>query len=226
METTEQPSISAEAEQYRQYRTLSFAAIVALVFGLVSTPIAIAASLNPFLLIFPFVGVLVGIGAVLRLRNRTDEFTGFGAAKLGLALSGIVLCIGSVYAAYVYATEVPKGYERVSFTDLQPDPRNPAQQVPPDVGQLDHKKIFLKGYVYPDDQLGAIKRFILVPDMGTCCFGGQPKLTDMVQVTLKDPLRVKYSYFRRSLGGEFFLAQRTADKVGNVIYHLDADYVK
>ena len=226
METTQEPIRSAEAEQYRQYRTLSFAAIVSLVFGLVSTPIAIAASLNPFLLIFPFVGVLVGLGAVMRIRNRTDEFTGYGAAKIGLALSGIVLCIGSVYAAYVYATEVPEGYQRISFNELQPDPRNPAQQLPPDVGELNRKKIFLKGYVYPDEQLGDIKRFILVPDMGTCCFGGQPKLTDMVQVTLKDPLRVKYSYFRLSLGGEFFLAETTADKVGNVVYNLDADYVK
>ncbi len=217
---------SAEAEQYQQYRTLSFGAIVALVFGVISIPMALAASLNPFLLIFPFVGVLVGLNAVLRLRNRTDEFTGLGAARIGLALSLTVLCAGSIYSAYVYATEVPDGYERIAFSDLQPDPRDPSEVIPASAQGLSGKKIFLKGYVYPDDQLGDIKRFILVPDMGTCCFGGQPKLTDMVQVTLADPHRVKYSMFRRNLAGEFFLQNSTADKVGQVVYHLDADYVK
>ena len=67
---------------------------------------------------------------------------------------------------------------------------------------------------------------MLVPDMGTCCFGGQPKLTDMIQVTLQDPMRTKYSYARRSLGGTFRLAASSTDNVGTVIYHLDADYAK
>ncbi len=226
MEPVTEKLTSAEAEQYQQYRTLSFAAIVAMVFGVISIPVAVGASLNPFLLIFPFIGVLVGVNAVLRLRNRTDEFTGLGAAKIGLVLSATVLCVGSIYSAYVYATEVPDGYERIAFADLQPDPRKPDEQFPPDVQDLSGKMVFLKGYVYPDDQLGDIKRFILVPDMGTCCFGGQPKLTDMVQVTLADPHRVKYSMFRRSLAGEFYLQNSKADKVGQVIYHLDADYVK
>ena len=79
----------------------------------------------------------------------------------------------------------------------------------------------MKGYVYPDDQLGEIKRFILVPDFGACCFGGKPKLTDMMQVTLEDPHRVKYSYFNRSLSGTFRLRTSTASKVGEVVYHLE-----
>ena len=84
----------------------------------------------------------------------------------------------------------------------------------------------MKGYVYPDGQTDNIKQFVLVPDMGTCCFGGQPKLTDMIQITLQDPLRTKYSYTRRSFAGTFHLMARATDKVGNVIYHLDADHAK
>ena len=51
-------------------------------------------------------------------------------------------------------------------------------------------------------------------------------MTDMVQVTLEDPLRVNYSMIRKSLAGEFHLGAKTTDKLGNVIYHLHADYVK
>lgn len=218
--------VAGEAEQYEQYRTLSFSAIVALVFGVISIPTALAASLNPLLLIFPFFGMLIGIYAVLKVRNRTDEFTGLGSAKIGLILSTVLLFSGAGYASYVYATEVPEGFQRISFSDLQPDPRYPQMQFPPLAQQLSGRQVFLKGYVYPDEQLGDIKQFILVPDFGACCFGGQPKLTDMVQVTLEDPHRVQYSYMRRSLAGEFQLGMGTANKVGQVIYHLKASYVK
>lgn len=226
MESTRPELSSAEAEQYQQYRTLSFSAIVALVFGVISIPTAVAASMNPFLLIFPFSGTLIGVYAFLKIRNRTDEFTGVGVAKTGLMLSTVLLFGGATFASYVYATEVPDGFSRISFSDLQPDPKRPDIRHSPTAEEIQGKDVFIKGYVYPDDQLGDIKRFILVPDMGTCCFGGQPKLTDMVQVTLEDPHRVQYSMFRKSLAGKFQLANATAAKVGHVIYHLDAVYVK
>ena len=217
---------SSEEDQYQQYRSLSFLAVVAIVFGVISIPAAAAGSLNPFLLIFPFVGMLLGLTAVLKLKNRTDEFTGLGLAKTGLMLSTILLFLGGAYAAYVYATEVPEGFQRIAFSELQPDPKFPRPWSPA-AENLVGKKVFVKGYVYPDDQLGEIKRFILVPDMGTCCFGGKPKIADMIQVTLEDPHRVKYSMMRRSLAGEFSLGLvNNIEKVDEVMYHLTASYVK
>jgi hypothetical protein len=64
--------------------------------------------------------------------------------------------------------------------------------------------------------------------MGTCCFGGQPKLTDMIQVTLADPLRIKYSYQRRKLAGVLKVDRRLKPISGlkGVYYQLEADYVK
>ena len=224
--TSTERFVSTEADRYEQYRTLSFSAIVALVFGVISIPTALAASLNPLLLIFPFFGMLIGGYSVTRLRRRTDEFTGLGLAKAGLMLSTILLFAGAGYASFVYVTEVPEGFQRISFSDLQPDPRYPNLRYSPLAEELSGKKVFVKGYVYPDDQLGDIKQFILVPDFGACCFGGQPKITDMVRVTLDDPHRVKYSLMRRSLAGEFQLGYATAEKVGDVLYHLDASYVK
>ena len=226
METQTSDKIrSSEADQYQQYRTLSFLAVVALVFGVISIPSSVAASLNPFLLIFPFVGVLLGLTAVLKLRNRTNEFTGLGLAKTGLMLSTVLLLAGGGYAAFIYATEVPDGFRRLKWSDMQPVPTFP-RPWSPTAEELIGKKVFVKGYVYPDNQMGDIKQFILVPDMGTCCFGGQPKITDMIQVTLEDPHRVKYSMMRRSLAGEFRLGAVKVEKVDDVLYHLSASYVK
>lgn len=210
-----------EEDQYQQYRTLSFSAVVSLLFGLLAIPTGIAASMNPFLLIVPFVGLAIGLWSVLKLKKRQQEFTGYGLARVGLALSALLFFGGAANASYVYATEVPEGFRRLKFSELQPDPKFPNIPVPPSAEQLNEAPVFIKGYVYPDEQLGDIQRFILVPDMGTCCFGGQPKLTDMIQVTLADPYRVKYNLYRRSLAGTFRLAPGEAAKVGTVVYHLE-----
>jgi hypothetical protein len=220
-------SIPSDIEaQYQQYRTLSFSAIVAMTLGLVSLPVAYIANVSPGFLLIPMIGMIVGATSVLKLRHQTDEFTGLGAAKIGLLLSTVLFFGGATWFAYCYVTEVPDGYRRTSFGELQPDPRYPQFPFPPKAAELNDAKVFIQGYVYPDDQQGDIKRFVLVPDFGACCFGGQPKLTDMIQVTLQDPLRVNYSYTRRNLGGRFFVANASAKKVGNVVYQLDADYLK
>lgn len=216
---------STEADQYQQYRTLSFLAVFALVFGVISIPSAVAAVMSPLLLIFPFIGLLIGLAAVLKLRNRTNEFTGLGLAKTGLMLSTVLLIGGSAYAGYVYATEVPDGFERLRFSQLQPVPSF-NRPWSPTAEEMVGKNVFIQGYLYPGKQRKKIKQFIMVPDLGTCCFGGQPKITDMIQVTLDDPHRVDYSMSRRNLAGEFRLGEVQAEKVGNVIYHLSASYVK
>jgi len=179
-----------EADQYNQYRTLSFSAVVTFVFGLIAIPNGLLASLNPYLLVLPFIGTMIGTMSVLKLKNRQQEFTGFNLARIGLALSTVLLLAGMANAIYEYMTEVPDGYERVTFSRLQPDPKYPHEPFAPGDADLIGKQVFVKGYVYPDDQLGEIKRFILVPDIRACCFGGKPKLTDMMQVTGCDLLSV------------------------------------
>ena len=68
----------------------------------------------------------------------------------------------------------------------------------------------------------------MVPDMGTCCFGGQPKPTDMIEVTLREPLKIEYTRRRRKLGGIFKVnpMPRKFGKLVGVYYRLEADYLK
>ena len=132
----------------------------------------------------------------------------------------------STLHAYIYLTEVPEGYQRISFFDLQPE-AGTAFPIPQSAVALNGARVFIKGYVYPGDQRQGLKQFVLVPDMGTCCFGGQPKLTDMVEVTLKDPNRIDFSYRKRKLGGILHVDQRLKPVSGlqGVYYQLEADYL-
>jgi hypothetical protein len=212
-------------DPYLQYRAVSLSAVTTLVLAILSLP----ALLFPKLLILPALGVCLGIYAWIKVGRRRDEFVGLNLARVGLAISGLILVVGSSYSAYVVATEVPEGYVRVSFEELQPDKKHPQMPIPPAALELDGKRIFVKGYVHPGvDRRSGIKQFVLVPDMKTCCFGGQPALTDMIEVTLKDPHRIKYSYARRKLAGVLRVSPYKKQVAGldGVYYQLEADYVR
>lgn len=208
---------------YAQYRTISLSAIATVVLGILS----ITGLMIPPLLVLAIIGTLLGIYSVFTLRARQAEFSGLGLAKTGLALCLLIGIGGISWHIYDFATEVPEGFERVSFYDLQSDSDNPKAGPPPAAYALDGKEIFVKGYVYPDQDFGKTKRFVLIPDLKTCCFGGQPDLTDMIEVTLEDPLRVEYSLRLRKLAGKLAVSRvMKKTKLDGVFYQLKATYLK
>ena len=211
-------------EDVQPYRAVSKSAVSCLVVGLLS----LTALMSPALLLLPAVGILVGLVALAKLRRYPAELSGRPAALIGLAFRAVLLVAGSVLHTVVYATEVPEGFQRISFVDLQPVPEAPGLPVSPKALDLNGQKVFIKGYVYPDGQQYNIKRFVLIPDMGTCCFGGQPKLTDMVEVTLRDPLRTVFERRKRRLAGTLTVDTRLkpVSGLGGVYYRLDAEYVR
>ena len=78
--------------------------------------------------------------------------------------------------------------------------------------------------------MGKVRRFVLVPDMGTCCFGGQPAYTDMIEVRIVgDADAVRYSTRKRRLAGTFRIRTQLRPVAGDLMggyYELEADYVK
>jgi hypothetical protein len=82
--------------------------------------------------------------------------------------------------------------------------------------------------VFPDGQATGIKRFVLIPDLGTCCFGGDPKETDMVLVTLREPQRTQYNQRRRKLTGVLKVDPKLTPVQGvrGVYYQLDAESIE
>jgi hypothetical protein len=213
----------ADNEQYLQYRALSTAAVASLVAGVLSFSIF----LGWIFLGIPLLGLLLGAYAWRKIRSRPDELAGLPVAKAGFALSATLALAGPGWLLYQRITEVPDGYQRISYEQLQPPANIPGVKIPAEAVALEGQKIFIKGYIYPGREINGIKTFLLVRDQGDCCFGGNPKITDRIQVTLTDPLRLTYQPRLHSFAGVFHVKPTTAkDAGGGVFYQLEADYLQ
>jgi hypothetical protein len=213
-------------ELMQPYRVLSRGAIVALLLTLLSIPLVF---LSPVMLVFPLAGALFGLFSLGSIRRYPSELTGKTMALVGLVGSALLFFGGSVGHAAIYLTEVPEGYERISFKVLQPAAGMPEDAVPPSAFELNGKQIFVKGYVHPSvGGLGPVRQFVMVPDLGTCCFGGQPALTDMIEVTVPENQRIKYSTRKRKIAGTLKVDYhlKRVDGLTGVFYQLRADHVR
>jgi hypothetical protein len=202
------------------YRAISSAAISSAALGLIS----VLALLDWTMLVVPVFGAIAGWYAIAQIRRRPGELAGRRVALAGIALSLLFLIVGATRLSYVYATEVPEGYERLSYELLQPDPEVTGQILPPSAHELVGRKVFVKGYVYPPSNPQYVKSFLLVRDEGSCCFGGNPKITDRIQVTLRDRTDLGRASGVYKVAGVFRIEvqQKAVDAdIGGVFYHLD-----
>jgi hypothetical protein len=200
-------------------------AVVSGVIGLLSA----TALLDWTLCVLPVVGIATGFMALKKIRANAGEYTGELFALAGSVLSMAFLVGGIGWHSYVYATEVPPDHERINYDMLQPDASTPNQIVPAGAQKLDGKKIFIKGYVYQPNagQMTGLKEFVLVRDKGQCCFGGAPKLTDMILVKLKGKLTAEFNMRVIKLAGTFHVSPAGGmHGLGPVVYQLDADYIR
>ena len=206
------------------YRVMSIPAVATVVVSVLSTPSLVF----PGLLFLPLIGVAVGLVALRKIGRNSAEYSGRGIALGGLIANIMCFAGGVSIATTIYVTEVPANHQRISFSELQPDKRRSDLPVSERALELDGERVFIKGYIYPSDANRELKQFILVPDRGTCCFGGQPKLTDMIEVTLRDPLTTRYSMMRRKLGGILHVSsdKKPVSGLDGVYYQLDADHLR
>ncbi len=206
------------------YRSTSRAAVIALVFAV----LGLTAFVLPWLAILPLIGVFAGIVGLNAIKKFPDELLGKPLAIAGLAISGLTLVIAPAYHGYIYATEVPEGYTRVSFFTLMADKGQP--DVPTnDALQWNGQQIFIKGYVHPSSMSSPeAKKFVIVPDLGTCCFGGQPPLTHMIEVTLTGDQYAHKDFYKKRLAGKFTVNNylKPIDGLQGVYYQLRADILK
>lgn len=208
---------------YDRYRSISGLAVGALIVGFLSLLSIFAISLLPLAV----VGVGFGLFTIRTVERNRDLVTGRNVAITGTILSALALVLSPSRYYYEEYIDIPQGYEVMAFGSLQPD-LGSTSVVPDKAWEYDGKRVLINGYVYPHDQKEDLNRFVLVPDFDTCCFGGQPKLTDMIEVRLRDPLRVDWSYSRRKIGGTLTINKslhHMKDLTG-VYYEIDADYVK
>ncbi|WP_372896294.1 hypothetical protein [Stieleria sp.] len=218
MATELQMSSSADEVDF-PYRALSRSAIASILLFVV----ALLGLIPPFeaLLALAILGVVFALLALRSIRRYPNEFSGLGLAKFAFATNALLLVGGIGLHTYVYLTEVPPGHVRVPFYKLKFDaePDRPTQTA----FELDGKDVFIKGYIHPSSGGGMLRQFVLVGDLGTCCFGGQPKSSEMVEVTLTGGQTIEGGMTRRKLAGKFTLNQvprKQTDFDNAVFYRL------
>jgi hypothetical protein len=240
---SDSPVVPPQDRELAPYRAVSRSAVLAAVMAGVSLPLVMlavvslkyqvgdAVPLGGLGAFFGVIALVLGAIGLRTIRRYPTEYTGKRLATSGLIGGLIFLVSGSAIAAFTYTTEVPPDCVRTGFGELQPDPDHPEYfPISPKAVDLSGKKIFIKGYMHPGvASMGKVNHFILVPDMGTCCFGGQPKPTDMIEVYIPDGKdRVAYAPRKIKLAGTFLLADRPMDSLGlnGVWYHMQVDEVR
>jgi hypothetical protein len=220
-----------------QYKALHTGALIAFVLGLLSVCVVITAanSLEYMLMVVPIpvAGMFFALRALGKIRENPDQYTGLGLAKAGLTLSVAFLVAGVAYGGYVYATEVPDGYQRVSFIGMKPDEiqERGGVVVPPEIAALEGQKVFIKGYIRPDSITvpRGIDRFLLVRDNNQCCFGDLSKIKyyDQIDVAMTGDNRVDYSQGVIRIGGILHIEpDNVATGNRSPVFSLKADYAK
>ena len=203
------------------YKPLTPLAPVSLVLGICSA----VAFLGLIGVGIAVISLIVSVLALLKILRSNGELSGKALAIIGLMLSLGFGISGGALQAYSFATEVPPGYERVNFThDISRKEfvyERGVWRIHPDVQALEGGKVFVKGYMYPTRQTENIKTFILVKDSEKCCFGGQPKLNDMILVDMQEGKEADYIEGLVSVAGTF--TAKSPDQGGQLqpVYELE-----
>lgn len=221
---TERVSYTGMEENQFDYRPVPVHAVVAVTLGVLGatsllslTGVAVA-----------LLGVLVGGFSLWRIRAAGGALGGSTVATIGLALSVLFFGGGTAYQTYLYRTEVPDGYQRISFTnDISRKgfvTVEGAMDLHDDVKPLIGEELFLKGFIFPpDDKTTPLRSFVLVKDNGLCCFGSQPATEDMIAVVLDGEQTVRYSTGMMSVAGTLQLNPRYTP--GEPLYLMAAQIV-
>lgn len=221
----EEGRVRPQEEEFT-YRPMPVLAPLTLFFGVCS----IAGLITVAGLAVGFVGLLLGEICLWQIRKSEGELSGRTLTRIGVALAALFVVLGGSYHGFVYATEVPDGYERVSFNWLSKKAitfEDGSLKLDPEVDAIDGKQVYIKGYMYPTGQLNGLTRFLLLKDTGQCCFGGQPKMTDMIVVEFKNGMTVDHREMQLvGVAGTFHAKQVMQSGELTSIYAIDGTHFR
>lgn len=218
-----QPAQSS-AEVEFEYRPVPPLVPVSLAFAFLS----LSALLWDVLLVVPVVGLVLSLIAVWQVRRSEGQYGGLRLATVSAWANPLVAAAAIGFHTYNYATELPEGFKRVNFSmDIAAKGlvyQDGQVQVDPAVKELDGQAVFLKGFMYPTQQTKGLTSFVLCKDQGQCCFGGNPKITDMIYVEMVPGKTVNYRPGLVAVAGQFRI-HPTVDATGlNPVYKLETSY--
>lgn len=182
------------------------------------------------LLIIPAVGAGLGFMALRQIRQSQGTLSGSWLARASMFLQLLMIVGFGAMHAHTFATEVPEGFSRVSFTsDISKKGftnQDGQLSIHPDVQKLVGQKVMIKGYMYPQKQERGLKSFVLCRDNGDCCFGGQPKVSDMILVKMNGDKTAQFHDNKVMVAvSGVFKAEPTVDETGlRPVYQLECDH--
>lgn len=189
--------------------------------------LSLTAAMIPELLAIPVIGIVLASLALRQIRQSHGNLSGSWMAISSIAIQAIIAVSFAAMHAYSFATEVPPGFDRVNFVaDIAKKGfvnDGGMTGLHPDVQNLIGKKVMIKGYMYPSKTMDGIRQFVLCKDNDQCCFGGQPKTTDMILVRMNGDKTAYYKTGLVAVAGVFH-AQRAVDESGlEPVYQLECD---
>jgi len=202
------------------YRAVSILAVVAFILSLF-TPLML---LSSWFIIFPLIGAICGIFGLYNILSCPFDYTGRGFALAGIIFSFVFGIVSAGWGIWLYYYNIPYGYTLVHFMELRPD--ESTGKLPEHIMKLaeEHRKVFIKGYMYPGRQLSGIQNFTLVRSAEHCKFcTTQLNPHDMITVHCKGSLRATHRHNKLvSIGGELFVNEQF-NRLGGTPYHIEAD---
>ena len=212
--------VARPASNEFNYVPLTPLAPIACVLGLCSATGMISVILLPVAI----VGAFVGLIALFKIRRLDGELCGRGLAWSGVITSVLFFVSGIGVHVHAYTTEVPEGYQRVNFPRDISDKEfvfvGGRRKLHPDVERLIGQPLFLKGWMYQTMKQTGLTEFVLLKDNGECCFGGDPKPFDMIQVRMQEGLTTKGYLSMISVAG--VLSANPSAPEGEPVYTLEA----
>lgn len=105
-----------------------------------------------------------------------------------------------------FSVEGPEQAVRVSFDDLdllkvlnlEPVPLDAVGHFPDWLKQLNGRRIRIRGFMYPVFQETGLDQFVLARDNQICCFGRDPKVYDLVAISMRKGKTTNYIPYTRS----------------------------
>ena len=207
-------------EALQSYQSVDSLAVAALVLGFASVLALFHWALFPI----PVAAMVLAWRGWQRIEAAPEERTGRPLAAAAVAMA-VVFWAGSWgWGAYSYLYEIPSGYQRVSYSLLQPDPDD-EEGIPEAAQELDKQRIFVFGYMYPGRQIQGVTEFLMSPARADCAYCiPNPKPTEMIHVRLVGDRTTTYTTKRVGVGGLFHV--EPSERFIGAVYRIDADIVR
>ncbi len=117
-------------------------------------------------------------------------------------------------------------FDKIKF-DMKKENPFLRSMLTPAIEKLDGSRIRIRGFIFPPPQKAGLRRFVLVRDNMSCCFGPGAALYDSIVVDMPPGETTEYNVSPISVEGTFNVKVVSMTEGKTIsIYHLAAERVK